>query len=346
MKLLNRVGNFLSSARLPESRRFWISTSAVVLGIEFILSIALWNWLSGDDSASTAIRNIGFIMAGSVALPLAIWRGVVADKQASAAQRQAGTALQQAAIAQRGLLNERYQRGAEMLGSEVLAVRQGGIYSLRRLTEKYPESYHVQVMRLLCAFVRHPTKDTRIKCDSESDGEQDEQTLRIRADVEDAMQAIGSRSVAGIALEQREGFTLFLREANLSHLEVQDARLSGAWLTKANLSGAIFPRARLSGARLRRTKLTGAELRKADLSDAKFWGADLSEAILRDANLSGADLCGVDARSSRYGEPARGLTQAQLDTACADPQNPPKLDAVVDAETGKPLVWRGKPCKG
>ena len=53
MKLLNRVGNFLSSARLPESRRFWISTSAVVLGIEFILSIALWNWLSGDDSAST-----------------------------------------------------------------------------------------------------------------------------------------------------------------------------------------------------------------------------------------------------------------------------------------------------
>ena len=104
MKLLNRVGNFLSSARLPESRRFWISTSAVVLGIEFILSIALWNWLSGDDSASTAIRNIGFIMAGSVALPLAIWRGVVADKQASAAQRQAGTALQQAAIAQRGCL--------------------------------------------------------------------------------------------------------------------------------------------------------------------------------------------------------------------------------------------------
>ncbi len=39
--------------------------------------------------------------------------------------------------------------------------------------------------------------------------------------------------------------------------------------------------------------------------------------------------------------PARGLTQAQLDQARADPDNPPKLDGVEDAVTGKQLVWRG-----
>ena len=35
--------------------------------------------------------------------------------------------------------------------------------------------------------------------------------------------------------------------------------------------------------------------------------------------------------------------QYQLDAARADPDNPPKLDGVLDAETGKPLVWRGGP---
>ena len=41
--------------------------------------------------------------------------------------------------------------------------------------------------------------------------------------------------------------------------------------------------------------------------------------------------------------PATGLTQAQLDTACANPKTPPMLEGLMDAETGEPLVWRGKP---
>ena len=46
-----------------------------------------------------------------------------------------------------------------MLGSEVLSVRLGGIYALQRLAEEEPKQYHVQIMRLFCAFVRNPTKD-------------------------------------------------------------------------------------------------------------------------------------------------------------------------------------------
>ena len=347
MNLLNRVSDFLSGARLPESRRFWVTASAVVLAVEFLLSIVFWDWLSGDESASTTIRNIGFIMAGSVALPLAIWRGVVADKQAGAAQRQAETALEQTDTAQRSLLNERYQRGAEMLGSAVLSVRMGGIYALARLAKEHPEEYHIQIMELLCSFVRHPTEDSRIEYDPESDVDQEKQLRRIRADIEYAMLAIGSRSVTGIELEQKsEDVKLYLRDAHLSDLRAKSAKLSRAWLTNANLSAAILPRADLSRARLRRANLSGAELRNADLTDAKLWGADLSGTILRGANLSGADLCGVDAPSPRYRELAKGLIQAQLDEACADPDNPPRLDGVLDAETGKPLVWRGKPCEG
>ena len=63
--------------------------------------------------------------------------------------------------AQEGLLNERYQKGAEMLGSPVLAVRMGGIYALQQLAQDHPDTYHLQVMNLFCAFVRRPPPDLR-----------------------------------------------------------------------------------------------------------------------------------------------------------------------------------------
>ena len=30
-------------------------------------------------------------------------------------------------------------------------------YALQRLAEEHPERYHIQIMRLFCAFVRNPT---------------------------------------------------------------------------------------------------------------------------------------------------------------------------------------------
>ena len=59
---------------------------------------------------------------------------------------------------------------------------------------------------------------------------------------------------------------------------------------------------------------------------------DLSEADLNHANLAGADMSGC-----------KGLTQDQIDRATADSDNPPNLEGVVDAKTGKLLVWSGDP---
>ena len=168
--------------------------------------------------------------------------------------------------------------------------------------------------------------------------------LALRADVQDAMQAVALRGSVGISMEARErDFKLYLRDAHISGLQLRNANLSEAWLTNANLSGAVLPYVGLSGARLRLANLSSTELRNADLSNAAFWGADLSEAVLWNANLSGSDFCGAGARSPSYRTSAWGLTQAQLDQARADTDNPPKLDGVVDAETGEPLIWRGKP---
>ena len=264
------------------------------------------------------------------------------------AQRQADTS-------QQGLLNERYQRGAEMLGSEVLPVRLGGIYALRRLAEEHPEQYHVLVIELFCAFVRNPTDDKRITYSPEPLADPDEEVHTLRADVQDVMRAIGSRGTVGISLEPdpEDEHLLYLRDANLRHLQARDANLSGAWLTNANLSEARLPSVDLSGTRLRnadlsdtrlqqadlsRANLRGANLQGTNLSAALLWGSDLSGAILRNANLSG-----VTFHSASCSVPVRGLTQAQLDAASAELQNPPLVKGVLDAETGEPLVWRRKP---
>ena len=259
-------------SRLIKSGSFWFTVfGAVLLAVGTCVTIWQWDWLrqgtSGTVSNGTTLRNVGFLVGGVLALVFAVWRGWVAERQSVTAQSQAETS-------QRSLLNERYQRGAEMLGNNVLAVRLGGIYALKRLAEEHPEQYHIQIMELFCAFVRLPTKENGIESHLETAEEQDEQRRTLRADVQDVVRAICSRGPAGISVEQdEEDFKLYLRDANLSYLQVRDANLSRAWLTNTNLSRAVLTRANLSSARLRQANLSGAQLRRANLSDAKLWGA-------------------------------------------------------------------------
>ena len=298
---LERIRSLRGHLRLLQSGGFWIILSAAVLVMEVLLAVVLWDWLAGDESASATIRNIGLVIAGSLAIPLAIWRAVVADKQASSAQHQT-------AIAQQGLLNERYQKAAEMLGSDVLSVRIGGIHTLRDLAMERPDQYHVRVMRLLCAFARNPTKGGTDWGElATSRMYSDVPFLMLREDLQAVMDVIRGRSNADVHLEEREGFSL----------QLQYADLRGATLHGADLRRAILWGADLSGAFLASTRLDCVRLNDARLSDAQF--------------------------SNEGDDPAKGLTQQQLDEASGGPEAGPKLTGVLDAATGQPLVWREKP---
>ena len=344
-----------------------------------------------------------------------------------------------------------------MLGSDVLAVRLGGIYALDRLADEHPEKYHIQNMRLLCAFVRQPSglqgeqgeqpggETSLIDVDPERDP-----TTLVREDVQAILRAVGDRSEKRRGLEKEAKFRMYLQNANLNGSDLADtdlsqAQLAGAKLSRAvvnnanltwanlfkadlsfaelvradltsaaaansrvfkadlqeatltatnlcgadltnadlrganltstllfgaklkdvnlegtNLSGASFRGLEMSGARLaessmagtdlQASNLSGAILTKASLRRANLFGVDLSNAVLDDADLSGADFSKPRPYSPPSFEsdrrPDLRLTQGQLDTARADSDDPPTLDGTVDAETGKPLVWRGKPPDG
>jgi len=115
--------------------RWWIALVAATVAAGVGLSWRFWEILHNDtDSLSTTISNLSFVLGGIVAIELALWRSLVGERQTAVAQRQAETA-------QRDMLNQQLQKGAEMLGSGVLSVRLGGIYALRHLAVEHPEQY-------------------------------------------------------------------------------------------------------------------------------------------------------------------------------------------------------------
>ena len=188
-----------------------------------------------------------------------------------------------------------------MLGNEGLSVRLGGIYALSRLAREHPGDYHTQIMRLLCAFVRNPLEA----------GKEAQATNKLNEDVLVIVSGVRVRSEAQIKIEKKEKY----------HLGLSRTDLCGVYLSKANLSYAYLVETNLNRAILVEANLIGARLMGADLSMTHLTGADLSDADLRKC---------------------KNLTQEQVDRAIVQQDHlPPDLTGVVDANTGKPLVWRG-----
>ena len=326
---------------------WWIVGAAFVLVTGFFLSWWYWEELRGDrESLSTTVRNVGLVIGGVEAILFAVWRSIVAEKQAK--------------IAQHGLLNERYQKGAEMLGSGVLSVRLGGLEVLGDLAREYPKDYHTKAMSLICAFVRNPVREA-------GDGETNPISGSTREDIQDAMTTIHARTAAQIEKEKQEDYILHLARANLEHVclyganlanaNLTETNLADAWLQETNLNDAQLFGVHLAGANLKSANLSGAKALGANLLNANLAGADLTGAHLPDANLNNAwmaganlngtdltgaslkstDLTGVDLRN------CKGLTQDQIDQASAQEDLPPKLEGAIDANTGESLKWRGSP---
>ena len=119
----------------------WVCGGLVIIGLISVV-VVYWDWFSGGEAGSTTLRNLGLMVAGVIALWFAYWRSCVADRQAETSHR--------------SLLNERYQKGAEMLGDKALSVRLGGIYALQCLSQEDPKQYRDQIVGLLSTFVSDP----------------------------------------------------------------------------------------------------------------------------------------------------------------------------------------------
>ncbi len=329
MKKLKRLLRLIK----PLFPKLWIPAwTFLLLVVVTLVWIIFPEWLTGGESASTTIRNLGLIIAAMVGLPLAVWRSLIAERQAETAQH--------------NLLNERFHKGAEMLGHPQLrSVRLGGIYALARLASEHPESFHLQVMQLFAAFVvSQTTTDETIGCAGESADSQVPRTGRadenghestqdvqndlfqtvesnsvpgtgeammahlvasgkvpnppaLAKDVKEAVRFIAERSDRQIALETREGFRLNLANTCLAGMTLRAANFSNVNFTQANLRRVKLWGARFSNGVLPGADLTAADLKFTDLQNTDMRRVNLTAANLVKANLRDADLGLVDLAS-------------------------------------------------
>jgi uncharacterized protein YjbI with pentapeptide repeats len=409
---------------------FWTVVVVLAVGvIRWDWHLTVWEWLgeaNGEESNSTTVRNFGLIFMSIVAIQLT-WRRIkIAAREARTSRENLQNARDALNLnyktldytAQRDEKDrklDQYARASERLGSDGVSARLGAIYELRDLTEQDLEQFHVRTMRMLCAFVRFPPAET----DGGVLSNTDLCDQPLRADVQAAMEVIGSRTEKHVQLESDAGYIPDLRQASLVRLELRSGNLSeidfrgsrfwgsdlmnadlsrselqytdfrspwvvrgqdfaeitsqegsftqrgnaimnsltrligvdmtGASMLQANLSGADLQGTRLGGANLPEVNLAGAFLYGVDLAESEMVGSNLTGAFLPgaklngagllNANLSGTDLSGSDGPKSTAKHPPEGLTQAQLDQACSDPENPPKLDE------SSGLVWHGRSCR-
>ena len=321
-------------------------------------------WLT--DLSIQDWRDLLTIILGFAGIVLLWWRSYSADKQATVAQKQIDLATNQLLTGQQDSLDGRYQRIADMLGSDTVSTRVGGIYSLKHLMVTHTEQYHLAGIELLCAFIRSPPSHKSPDADNGS----------LREDVQAAMSVIGSRTQKAIKWENPPSFTIDLEGVNLAGLKLHGANLSWAKLHSVSLANADLRKVNLSDAMLYNADFTSASISDVDFSHAMLQralcdrvsffqcnflnsyinGAKITNAYLDALNFERAYTYRTDFSGSQFrpvhkvkrnedgsvkewDEHCR-ITQQQLDVAMADPDNVPIFaGGMVDIDTDNPLEW-------
>ena len=265
------------------------------------------------------------ILAGIAAFLLAVWRSMIADKQAKAAidqaknttkqidavqkqisisQEQVNTTVEQVKIAQKGQYSDRFVKAVEQVADDRSAVRLGGLASLRALSGETKEEYE-RVWNYLGNFLRYlpVLNDWPPVIKAQKPKEERQIITDQRPDIVAIAIMIKERDPEQI--KWQGGFHLplskaklkgaNLQEANLQNADMQDADLRKTHLQKADLRKANLQKANLRKVNLREANMQGADLRwanlqKADLQEADLQGVLMQKVDLQEANLQGADL--------------------------------------------------------
>ena len=134
-------------AILEELRRERALAAVLAASVAALVCVALLAALW--DGPSSDVRNYGLIVAAIIAFPLAIWRSLVAHRQARAGESQAEAATEQARLADEGETAARMFRAAELLGSDNPAIRLTGVRMLERIADEHPGVYDDLVREIL-----------------------------------------------------------------------------------------------------------------------------------------------------------------------------------------------------
>jgi uncharacterized protein YjbI with pentapeptide repeats len=299
----------------------------VSFGIAFGATSALV-WLVVTHGDHEAIRNIGLVVAGIIGAPFVIWRSYVAHRTAN--------------ITEHGQVTDRINTAVQGLGADKtvkdpddpdgaertvpnMEVRIGSIYALARIARENL-SFHVQIMQILCAYVRENSKAEGAMLfkmpdmpgeDVEEGGLQAgwrlwkadldvyistfKQSLKPKTDIQTVLEVLGRRTPeqqareAGWPNSDKDGVFVFATIPKLvAYPNDYDPAAHAAWAKQmAAFKSDVRKRFRAyTGYRLdlRKTNLQGYDLGKLNFRGARFDLAQMQAADLTGAQIQGATL--------------------------------------------------------
>ena len=305
-----------------------------------------WAWDAFHDSNVEVAQRLDLIVklivggAGFLVFYATLRRARAAENTAKAGIQTARAATQQAYVAERNLVAERFAKDLELLDEKKsIHSRVGALYDLGQIMVTHGEDYHNTIVDLVASYLREESKQaaqekdpqSKLPIDTPSETLTDQMRTAfpvplLRADVATALNVLCRRpKVDGEPRLLLPGAILpwanfrkarlsrvDLRQADLTHADLVGADLTRAFLGYMNLTKALLWGTNFSGAFLDFVDFSGARLQLANLSRTRLWGADFSKANLTDSNLSNAELFQANLTDTK------GLTKEQLSQAIGD----------------------------
>lgn len=188
-------------------------------------------------------------------------------------------------VAQDGQRADRFGKAVELLGSESVDTRLGGIYALGNLAKESPKD-HVAAVDVLAAYVRGHAPLAR-DCELPKTRES---PLPI-PDVQVALAVLGNRNVS----HDKENY-----------INLADRCFVGVNLDGGNYSGFSFARSIIWRSSARRANFSKANFEEATMQHVDFAGADLT-CVYRQQwyNADGSDMSEIVLRSPEKEDPGR-----------------------------------------
>ncbi len=290
-------------------KQIYLFISGIISVILIILFIALCSQIIllpfGKSNIDSINSNFALAFLGTISGGVALFGGFIAILRSETNERQTYTEEQ-------GMITDRINKAVEGLGKNnekgnpVIEIRLGALYALERIAKDSIRD-HVQIMEIICAYVRHnrPLLD---------------KIIPVSEDIQAALTIIGRRdqwpdAKKRLKREKQQGYRIDLRNCNLYRAQLRRANLIGAWLRGSNLTYAVLTNANMSNAWLNGVTLNHALLTNTKTDKSYAWRGDFSD--------------------------CRNLTQKQLDVMyCGKNLEIPRMDG--DKKLFRPKHWPTK----
>jgi hypothetical protein len=193
-------------------------------------------------------------------------------------------------VSQQGQITDRFNKAIEHLGSEMPAVRLGGIYALARIAADSSRDA-VTIVEIFASYLR----DT---------------TASVDTAVNTAMSSAETRAMFTLlgTAEWARGTPIDLRGCHFAGLQIV-----GVDLQKSLLDDAVFRECRLPGARFDGGSLAGTDFSGCYLRECSFRGCNVTVAQFPDTSLRKADFSGATVFAANFD--AASLLGANFDGA-------------------------------